>query len=557
MNVLSIHVYTVVFVQLQMLIHINVFVLVQVIMVLLVNIQTVTHLDGLITQQPISTANCAGVLNNGAACIITHTADYSQGTVTCTSGSYVTVVAKAHCPVVAPTNGTIVGCPNKLIHGANCTPKCNFGYTIANQNVCNNGVLSTQATCTPNPCDATALITQGASVGTCTATLASGSECSQVCNTGYSLTTKSSCLAQVLTAGVCSPDACDATALLTNGGTAGDCTTTLASGSTCTPTCATGYTLAGTSSCFAGTLTAAACNPSSCTGHNVAIANGAVGNCLSATLAHNASCQPTCNTGFTVSGKSSCALGVLTAAVCNANSCDATNLVQFGHAVGTCTTTLASGATCQQVCKSGYTGSPSSCLNGVLTAGVCSADKCDATPLSTNAQSKGTCTTKLDHGASCDQVCKTGYTLTSGSSCFAGTLTPAVCSESSCDASQAPTNGNVGTCTAVLVSGGSCQIGCKTGYVASGTSTCAKGVLTAATCGEAPCTPKAPTNGLIGNCKATLASGSKCTPVCAEGFDLVGQTKCLKGILSPAKCKSGVLSIFIGMYLIIAAFIYV
>ena len=52
---------------------------------------------------------------------------------------------------------------------------------------------------------------------------------------------------------------CDASAAPTNGG-GGDCTSSLASGSTCQPTCESGYTVSGTSSCSSvGTLTAATC----------------------------------------------------------------------------------------------------------------------------------------------------------------------------------------------------------------------------------------------------------------------------------------------------------
>jgi hypothetical protein len=316
--------------------------------------------------------------------------------------------------------------------------------------------------------------------------------------------------------------------------------------------------LVGKSSCTAGTLTPATCGPAPCTGHNVVITNGRVGNCLSQSLVHGASCQPTCNTGFTVSGTTSCDKAVLSAATCNPNSCDATNLVTNAGNVGTCTTTLSSGQTCQQVCNSGYNGSPSSCLNGKLTAGICSAKVCDATTVITNGKNKGDCTSTLVHGASCEQVCNTGYTLTSASSCMAGTLTAGACTPSACDASSPPTNGTVGTCTGSVPSGSTCQISCKTGYTASGTSSCLNGVVTSATCGPAPCDAStAPTNGLVGTCTNNLAHGSTCIPVCAEGFDLKGITKCSKGVLSPAKCKSGVIQLFIGMWLVLAAFIYV
>jgi surface protein len=53
---------------------------------------------------------------------------------------------------------------------------------------------------------------------------------------------------------------CDASEPPVNGGV-GDCTDSLPSGFTCQPTCNTGYTVSGTSSCSAGTLTAATCKP--------------------------------------------------------------------------------------------------------------------------------------------------------------------------------------------------------------------------------------------------------------------------------------------------------
>ena len=59
------------------------------------------------------------------------------------------------------------------------------------------------------------------------------------------------------------PSPCDASAAPTNG-QANDCTSSLASGSTCQPTCDPGYTVSGPSSCTAGTLTAATCAADPC-----------------------------------------------------------------------------------------------------------------------------------------------------------------------------------------------------------------------------------------------------------------------------------------------------
>ena len=63
------------------------------------------------------------------------------------------------------------------------------------------------------------------------------------------------------TAWVRKENACDANVRIVNGAV-GTCTDTLASGSTCQPECDSGYTVSGTSSCTAGNLIAATCSPS-------------------------------------------------------------------------------------------------------------------------------------------------------------------------------------------------------------------------------------------------------------------------------------------------------
>jgi hypothetical protein len=99
--------------------------------------------------------------------------------------------------------------------------------------------------------------------------------------------------------------------LPTNGGM-GDCPSSLPSGSSCTPTCDSGYTLSGSRSCSAGILTdTAVCSGNSCDASG-AIPNGDPGSACTSTLAHWSSCTPTCNTGYTLSGTRSCSAGILT-----------------------------------------------------------------------------------------------------------------------------------------------------------------------------------------------------------------------------------------------------
>ena len=89
--------------------------------------------------------------------------------------------------------------------------------------------------------------------GTCTDTLASGSSCTPTCDTGYTVSGASSCLDRVLTSATCAANPCDASGAIANGNL-NDCTSSLASGASCTPTCDSGYTLTGTRSCSSGTL---------------------------------------------------------------------------------------------------------------------------------------------------------------------------------------------------------------------------------------------------------------------------------------------------------------
>jgi len=115
-------------------------------------------------------------------------------------------------------------------------------------------------------------------------------------------------------------------------------------------------------------------------------------------------------------------------------------------------------------------------------------DTCDASIAPTNG-GVGSCTDSLAYGASCQPTCNSGYTVSGTSSCNAGTLTAATCSANSCDASSHPTNGGVGDCTSTLAHGATCQPTCNSGYTVSGTSSCNAGTLTAATCLASPPPP--------------------------------------------------------------------
>ena len=106
-----------------------------------------------------------------------------------------------------------------------------------------------------------------------------------------------------------------------------------------------------------------------------------------------------------------------------------------------------------------------------------------------------------------------------------------------CDASKAPTNGAVGDCTSTLASGAQCQPVCDTGYAVSGPSKCNAAKLIAATCAPLPCdASKAPMNGAVGTCTTALAHGATCQPTCAVGYTVSGKSTCTLGVLDAATC---------------------
>ena len=201
-----------------------------------------------------------------------------------------------------PYGGTSSASPSTSTAVTDCTPQCGTG-TNAEVNA---GTCRCEANYYGTPKDTNdaelLVVTQGCTACPSGSTSSAGSAAQSSCN-------------------------CDASAAPTNGGV-GDCTNSLASGSTCQPTCSSRYSVFGTSSCTAGTLTAAKCLANPCDA-STAPTNGDVGACTRS-LPSGAACQPTCNSGYTVSGTSSCSLGTLTAATCSANPAPAVPKLMLG-----------------------------------------------------------------------------------------------------------------------------------------------------------------------------------------------------------------------------------
>eukprot|EP00940_MAST-03C_sp_MAST-3C-sp2_P000443 g443.t1 len=234
---------------------------------------------------------------------------------------------------------------------------------------------------------------------------------------------------------------------------------------------------------------------------------------------------------------------------CSANPCDDVSQPSNGNA-GDCSSPLSSGESCRFDCDGGYSLSgPTTCVAGTLTdVGTCDPDPCEniAAP-SHGSLDDGACSDGvLQSGESCSFACNVGYSLSGVTTCDAGNLTHVgTCIPDPCPASLwngLPANGNLGSCTSSqLLSGSSCSFSCDLGYTLSGPTTCIAGSLVqTGECVPDPCpinaTSDAPDNGNVGDCPASLSSGSSCSFACRSGFTLGGATSCHAGRLNAAIC---------------------
>jgi hypothetical protein len=438
----------------------------------------------------------------------------------------------------APANGNNGGCPPVLAHGLACQKACDPGYTLTgpSNTFCSAGTLYSQ-TCIGNPC--ALFVPASGNMGTCPLSLASGSTCSFGCSPGYEVSRPTTtCNAGAATPQTCVPKSCSV--VPPPHGTIGNCSDTLASGSSCELACDAGYELVGTAtSCSRGTLTAQTCQPSSCTIQ--APSGGAMGNCTTA-LPSGASCQFTCAEGYLLIGSStSCGSGLATLQSCYPKPCVVHAPMNGG--LGICPSVLNSGSTCQFGCNSGYTkvGTATSCDLGQVTAQTCTANACSV-PVPANG-SHGSCPASMSSGQSCQITCNWGYTRSgTATSCTVGTLTSQTCYPSPC-ALAAPANGQMGNCPASLPSGQNCSFQCDGGYSPSATTlTCTLGTPSSQTCGPAPCSVPVPAHAALGSCPASpsaLASGSECSIICMPDFVVRGRaTSCSFGALTAQSCDA-------------------
>jgi len=155
--------------------------------------------------------------------------------------------------------------------------------------------------------------------------------------------------------------------------------------------------------------------------------------------------------------------------------------------MGTCTGTLANGASCNIACYAGYTPSwtTMTCYSGSLSSAPTCDKQCSIpSNISVANGVRGTCTGTLASGASCSIACNAGYTPSNWNgaiSCYSGSLSSApTCISPTCTipSNISVANGGMGNCTGTLANGASCNIACHAGYTPSWTTmTCHSGSL--------------------------------------------------------------------------------
>lgn len=107
------------------------------------------------------------------------------------------VLLGAECSVIAPANGAMGSCKDTLASGSKCQPTCNSGYKPSGETSCTKGTL-TPAICVPKKSCILELPTntKGAiwgSLGTCGSTITDGTTCQPTCSTGYHSTGVTKC----------------------------------------------------------------------------------------------------------------------------------------------------------------------------------------------------------------------------------------------------------------------------------------------------------------------------------------------------------------------------
>ena len=152
--------------------------------------------------------------------------------------------------------------------------------------------------------------------------MAHGGSCVPTCNPGYTLVCSQGGQSVVCAFGnftstcQCEPAGCSAAVAPANGA-AGSCTSSMAHGGSCVPTCTAGYMLVGVSTnCSYGAASLPNCVPADCSPLSN-MANGGVGNCSVSMVHQGGMCLPTCSRRYLPQGRMVCAYGAWGGLTCD------------------------------------------------------------------------------------------------------------------------------------------------------------------------------------------------------------------------------------------------
>ena len=151
-----------------------------------------------------------------------------------------------------PLNGDYGACSDSLASGEQCSFACNQGYYISGPTICQAGTLVSEGVCVENPCT-NVLPPANGDIGSCQSTLPSGETCMFGCDSGFTLTNPTTCNSSILISGRCDPNPCLNISAPSHG-SMGMCTSTLNSNDSCTFQCNSGYSLSSPTSCLNGEL---------------------------------------------------------------------------------------------------------------------------------------------------------------------------------------------------------------------------------------------------------------------------------------------------------------
>ena len=315
---------------------------------------------------------------------------------------------------------------------------------------------------------------------------------------------------------------------------------------------------------------------------------GSVGDCDS--VVSGMTCQPTCASGFTVSGTSSCSfVGEFTSATCSPQGCDVPSTINeagifsWNNALCTPSATVPNGTTCTINENEGYIcSSPGLCVRGSFSSVAAQPCSLRIPEVQSRKIISATSVEIVFDLALSGTIDPAQFTLTpNGATPTAAilngkvlmltvdTMTTADCGNrqitytkasadlfdrrlktpqggevagfnnkplscDTCDGSTIPVHGAIGSCSSAVTAGASCQPTCNTGYTVSGPAFCDLGTqFVPAVCNPNDCAMPVITEGVFkwsdpkcGSGSLNVPSGTTCLITADTDYTCISPGKC-------------------------------